>query len=206
MNYLEELSCWFKKIQLCNNDYIIRVGNLDNPGWWLKVPLSGTKLADRTLPEIRLERCEEDWLNIFIEENVFIGFADPFKLDVLLACFNFWIDGELTTTIVEEISTDSHVNLDNITFLESWYKSNCYDDWEHFCGVEITFSKDKIKVSIDLADTLEDEKNVVEVEYFTNEDDWLKIYRDIDKEKFVGEGDLSKLDRILGEFKNFVEN
>jgi hypothetical protein len=88
MSILEELQEWFKLN--CNGDweheYGINISTLDNPGWSLKIDLKDTALENFTY-SLEIKNGENDWMDIKVVNNEFIGYGDPTKLEKLVECF-----------------------------------------------------------------------------------------------------------------------
>ena len=69
---------------------------MDNPGWWVKIDLVGTALANRTF--VPVERGEldanhsgPDWLRCTVEDGQYRGAGDPGKLEEIIAIFLAWM-------------------------------------------------------------------------------------------------------------------
>jgi hypothetical protein len=92
MNRFAEIQAWYASH--CDGEwehtYGVRIVTLDNPGWWVKIDLSGTKLerADFT-PKVE-HRSETDWLHRKINKGAFNGSGDAMKLEVILGIFLDW--------------------------------------------------------------------------------------------------------------------
>jgi hypothetical protein len=59
---------------LCDGDWEhgqgITIENLDNPGWTIRISLSGTRFAHLALPATMTERTEDDWIHVsIVREN-----------------------------------------------------------------------------------------------------------------------------------------
>lgn len=97
------------------------------------------------------------------------------------------------------------MNSENINWLQEWYMSNNDGDWEHTYGISIcTIDNPGWHIEIDLAETdydnLKLEYNLIE----KSDNDWYAIK--IEDKKFHGVGDASKLDFLIGKFKEIIEN
>jgi hypothetical protein len=95
---LAELSDWHSRH--CDGErehwYGITIQTTDNPGWWVKVDLTGTPLAAR-----RFERVTEAvdtngypsaarWLNCQVTGHVWHGAGDALRLEEIVSRFLRW--------------------------------------------------------------------------------------------------------------------
>lgn len=78
----------------CDDDWEhgngIKIGTIDNPGWYLKVSLDETELQDKRFQKIKIDRTEHDWVSCFIENGMFNGFGGPSNLPEILRIFRNW--------------------------------------------------------------------------------------------------------------------
>ena len=92
---LDYLVSWFRSH--CDGDWEnegeIRIGTLDNPGWWLTVTLVGTELEGRTLDRGLVQRSEDDWIDVRSDGNRFEGNGGPSNIRELLAAFQAFAEG-----------------------------------------------------------------------------------------------------------------
>ena len=98
MNPLNDLQKWY--FSQCNGDwehsYGIKIGNIDNPGWEVKIDLRDTELEDANFPEVsygvgeQAESSGDDWLLCRRVENEFDGCGGPHKLNEILEVFLKW--------------------------------------------------------------------------------------------------------------------
>ena len=90
-----------------------------------------------------------------------------------------------------------------IRSIQNWYKKNCNDEWEHQYGIKIeTLDNPGWSVEIDLKNTSCEHKIFKEVKIDKNEDDWIVCK--VTENKFFGNGDSEKLEKILRIFLDFV--
>jgi Immunity protein 53 len=100
MNALNRLQTWYKA--QCNgtweHSHGIRIETCDNPGWWVKIDLSGTSLQGRPFTEVA-EGIDNQrfplgpkWLSCRIEDNTWHGVGDEAKLKCILETFLGWAD------------------------------------------------------------------------------------------------------------------
>jgi|ERR1700722_1469659 len=98
-NLLWLLEWYYKQ---CDGDWEhgngVKIGNIDNPGWYLKISLDETEIQDRNFQKVRVNRSENDWVHCSVEENVFKGFGGPFNLPEMLQIFREWAEGSQEKT------------------------------------------------------------------------------------------------------------
>ena len=70
--------------------YGVKIESLDNPGWWVKIDLTGTELEHADFSPRGEERSESDWINCKIKDKVFEGAGDASKLETILGVFLDW--------------------------------------------------------------------------------------------------------------------
>jgi hypothetical protein len=110
MNEVKRLQQWFKS--QCDGDWehrkAISIESCDNPGWWVKIDLQGTKLEsksftpvernvsleqmDRIAKGIELDICDRgnDWMLCQVKNNLYDAAGDPEKLQRILEIFLDW--------------------------------------------------------------------------------------------------------------------
>jgi hypothetical protein len=93
---LDWLQEWYERH--CNGDwehqYGVSIDTIDNPGWMVKIDLTGTALEVRTLERVRLEESETDWLHYWVEEDRFEAAGGPTNLTTMLLAFRNWVEGQ----------------------------------------------------------------------------------------------------------------
>ena len=100
MSTLSRLQSWYAR--QCNGDWEhsqgVAIDSCDNPGWWVKINLSGTKLERQPFPEIR-ENVDASrhaqgprWLNCRVEELTWHGAGDETQLERILELFMDWAE------------------------------------------------------------------------------------------------------------------
>ena len=96
MNVLTELQSWYES--QCDEDwehqYGVVIDSLDNPGWWVKIDLTGTELEGKQFDEISDLGHERDWIKCYIEDGKFQGAGGPRMLERILETFLTWAKGE----------------------------------------------------------------------------------------------------------------
>lgn len=92
LNNLTWLQQWY--LNECDGDwehtYGIRIETLDNPGWAVGIELIETLLEQEPFNIIDVERSEDNWIQISIEEGIFKGYGGPCNLDEILGVFRDW--------------------------------------------------------------------------------------------------------------------
>lgn len=98
MNTLEKIQHWY--YATCNGEwehrYGIQIETLDNPGWHVKIELTGTGLEGKVFPEVAygLGRNSEpeglSWVFCKVEDSRFHGYGGPEKLEEILLRFLEW--------------------------------------------------------------------------------------------------------------------
>jgi hypothetical protein len=83
----------------CNGEWEHRYGvsiqSTDNPGWWVKIDLVGTALAERSFATLS-DGVETDgpkgsrWLRCYVADGVWNGAGDETRLDEILGRFVAW--------------------------------------------------------------------------------------------------------------------
>lgn len=95
--------------------------------------------------------------------------------------------------------------MSSISDLETWYLSQCNEDWEHTYGIEIgTLDNPGWSLKVDLTDTDVEFKEYTEYSYGigndseTSGDNWL--ITKLEGGKFVGYGGPQKLEELINTF------
>ncbi len=94
-NVLTRLQTWYEAN--CNDDwehtYGIEIGNIDNPGWSLKVDLKDSYLQEVDFQEYKYQKeSESDWIHCKKEDYKFIGYGGPQKLKEIISIFLDWAE------------------------------------------------------------------------------------------------------------------
>lgn len=96
MDTLQRLQAWYSR--QCNGDwehtYGVTVGTIDNPGWSLKIDLTGTDLQGRAFESaVRgVEEESENWIHCKVEAHQFVGFRGPAHLGEIMEVFLRWAE------------------------------------------------------------------------------------------------------------------
>ena len=89
---LSALADWYSSN--CNGDwehqYGIRIDTLDNPGWSVRIDLSGTALESKLFERVETERSSGDWLHCRVEKFTFMAWGGPSNLEEMLRRFLDW--------------------------------------------------------------------------------------------------------------------
>jgi hypothetical protein len=95
-------------------------------------------------------------------------------------------------------------NIRPIEWLQLWYSNQCDGDWEHQYGIQLTtIDNPGWYLVVDLIYTPFQDL-IIEIENFdVSETDWYG-YK-VQEGKFEGFGDPSKLEILIGKFKEIVE-
>ncbi|MBK6607408.1 MAG: immunity 53 family protein [Leptospiraceae bacterium] len=106
-----------------------------------------------------------------------------------------------TITKSPEETKDSILN--NTEWLSSWYQKECNGDWEHTYGISIqTLDNPGWSVQIDLHDTSLENLEILPDAKQISDSDWYVIK--IKDKKFIAVGDSTKLDFLIGKFRELV--
>ncbi len=94
MSVIARLQRWY--LSNCNDDWEhswgVKIGTLDNPGWWFKINLDETPLQDARFEGVRIDRTEHDWVYLNRIENRIEGACGPENLEEALEMFCDWAD------------------------------------------------------------------------------------------------------------------
>lgn len=101
MNTLTRLQAWYS--HQCNDEWEhsfgVNIQSCDNPGWWVRIDLTGTTLETLTFTEIA-EGVDTQrfalgprWLCCYTENGTWHGAGDETKLEHILKVFLAWAEG-----------------------------------------------------------------------------------------------------------------
>ena len=100
MTTIQRIQEWYAR--QCNGDwehsYGVKIDTLDNPGWWVKIELTGTDLEGKTFEAIQKglqengHPSEKEWICCSVKGNLFDGAGDSSKLEMILQTFLDWMD------------------------------------------------------------------------------------------------------------------
>jgi hypothetical protein len=74
------------------HDERIRIGTIDNPGWFLTVNLQDTEVEKKEFKEININRTESDWMFCRVREYLFEGRGGLSNLPEILEIFRQWVE------------------------------------------------------------------------------------------------------------------
>ena len=72
------------------HEHGIVIDTLDNPGWSVKVSLTGTSLASSQFAEVENLADERDWIHCVVKDQRFEGNGGPRLLGDILEVFLSW--------------------------------------------------------------------------------------------------------------------
>ena len=91
INWIED---WY--LSQCDGDWEhefgVEISNCDNPGWNVKIDLRYTPYEDFTKEWELVEKGENDWYGVKIENAVYDAAGDPKKLKFLLDGFREFVE------------------------------------------------------------------------------------------------------------------
>lgn len=105
MDTLQRLQAWFER--QCDGDWEhhsgISIQSCDNPGWWVKIDLSGTLLEERSFTPVQRGEAkgmesQPPWLSCYVEKGIFNGAGDATALEEILEIFLSWVSDAETQT------------------------------------------------------------------------------------------------------------
>jgi len=93
LELLSELQSWYA--ERCDgqweHSYGISISTLDNPGWALKIDISGTYLFEREFETVDVRGTDEnDWYSCKVSPNAFEAFCGPNRLSDIVSIFLEW--------------------------------------------------------------------------------------------------------------------
>jgi hypothetical protein len=93
--------------------------------------------------------------------------------------------------------------MNDIIWLQDWYSKQCNGDWEHTYKILITtLDNPGWRVEIDLENTVYESLSIKHKTKDSSETDWYTI--EIKDKKFIGNGDPTKLETIIKEFRELI--
>jgi len=86
------LQAWY--MSNCDGDWEhgcgISIETLDNPGWRVRLELTGTSLDGRAFDRFEHQRDEHDWLRMWLEDGALHFACGPLNLSEALFRFREW--------------------------------------------------------------------------------------------------------------------
>ena len=94
MDELKWLENWMRS--MCNGSwehcYGVKIGTLDNPGWWVEIDIIDTPLEEKKFEKYSNYVNEEDWIHCKVEDGHYDGGGDLSKLPEILKRFRIWAE------------------------------------------------------------------------------------------------------------------
>jgi hypothetical protein len=100
MSMLARLQQWYA--QQCDGEWEhgqgISIESCDNPGWWVRVNLAGTKLRHASFPAVAENlnnegfQSDERWFSCQVRNGCWEGAGDETKLEQILTMFLDWAE------------------------------------------------------------------------------------------------------------------
>lgn len=72
--------------------YGVKIETLDNPGWAVDIDLEDTYLEEVEFNEVHIYIDDSDWMICKVEDGVFKGDGDIYKLEKILRIFYKWAE------------------------------------------------------------------------------------------------------------------
>lgn len=92
MNVLSDIQKWYASN--CDGEWEeecgVKIDTMDNPGWSVTIDLGDTNLEGKNFLEVKNHLSEESWIECRVEDEKFIGFGDPSRLEEMLQIFVDW--------------------------------------------------------------------------------------------------------------------
>ena len=105
INKIEWLEKWSS--QKCFEDWeedsIVQIAWIGNPGWHVTIIIRETKLETKKFKTIDIENDENDWIICKVSQGVFEGAGNLDKLDEILNIFISWAETEEVDLLVESV-------------------------------------------------------------------------------------------------------
>lgn len=76
------------------HDYGIDIKTVDNPGWYIKINLTGTLCELKDFESIEIENNSNDWYFCLKRENNFEASCSPTNLTKILEIFRLWVESK----------------------------------------------------------------------------------------------------------------
>ncbi len=200
-NVLCRLQNWY--MMQCNNEWEkrfgIRIDTIDNPGWSVRIDLTGTNLEDEKFEDLRIDIANDNWFLVWIKDKTFQGGGAPQNLIDLINAFLTWVD-QSTLSV-----HNSWENDDPLIKLQAWYARQCDGDWEHEYGIKIdTIDHLGWSLQVDLISTSLEGKLFKKIQRDLTENNWIRCW--ISDNKFQADGGPSNLSDLIQSFIDWVES
>lgn len=73
------------------HEFGIKIQNLDNPGWTVSIPITGTPLESRAFSTVEWRRGADDWINCSVNDEAFNGHGGSRNLVDIIRVFIGWV-------------------------------------------------------------------------------------------------------------------
>lgn len=97
LNPMSRLQLWYK--QQCDGEwehsYGIKIGTVDNPGWWIEIDLVDTSLEFKPFNPVDVEINDREWHACRVQDSKFIAACDSLRLLHVVEIFLSWACSEL---------------------------------------------------------------------------------------------------------------
>ena len=97
---LSSLEAWY--VGQCDGDWEhgfgVTIETLDNPGWTLKIDLSGTEWADVRMDRYEVHRSEHNWIIASIKGSKYESAGGPLNLREMISVFISFAEPHYTVT------------------------------------------------------------------------------------------------------------
>jgi hypothetical protein len=70
----------------------IDIRTVDKPGWEVEIDVLGTPLENKLFVPRKKLIDTTDWIQCWVDENIFYGSGDPGKLSAILEVFLQWVE------------------------------------------------------------------------------------------------------------------
>lgn len=96
LDELKAIQEWYRA--QCNgsweHQFGVNIQTLDNPGWLVRIDLSGTPLLKKEFKEIvrKDKRSRDNWMECRVEAGTFTGAGGPLMLSEILQTFLNWTE------------------------------------------------------------------------------------------------------------------
>lgn len=207
---LEWLFKWFYR--QCDGEWEhgkgIKIGTLDNPGWYLSINIEKTELQYKEFKKIAVERTDNDWIFCKSKDGVFEGDCGLFNFPEMLNVFRKWAENP-NSKIIEDATNDIikvSMSFDNsLEWLFKWFSNQCDGDWEHGMGVNIeTLANPGWLIKINIEETVLQSKEFEKISFKRSEDNWISCQ--INDIFFEGHCGLFNLPEVLNIFREWAES
>jgi hypothetical protein len=72
--------------------YGIRIGSLDNPGWWASIDLAETPYSGKPFSPIEIDNGDLDWIFCKVENDKYEANCSPHRLPDAIEAFKNWVE------------------------------------------------------------------------------------------------------------------